>query len=98
MTFEQCKHLLSLPVENPGRNNLREVIKQRGDALARKAHRFLTLATEYNERATWAKRFERDTRAYHVRLAAACPVKPTTQSPPQPFESGTNCLPGMEAF
>ena len=47
---EAARHLLTLPLVNPERNKLRDVVRVTGDALDRRAHKYLTLAAEYNAR------------------------------------------------
>lgn len=53
---EADRHLLSIPAFRKGRNQLSDVVRAKGDALARKAHKYLTLAKVYNERETFAAR------------------------------------------
>ena len=53
--LEHLKALMALPVHNPERNKLRDVVKQQGDALARAAAKFLSLNGEYVARRSWDK-------------------------------------------
>jgi hypothetical protein len=48
MIDDRDSSLLTSPLDAE-RNDTREVVRYRGDALARKARKFLTLATHYNE-------------------------------------------------
>jgi hypothetical protein len=43
-------HLCSLPVHNPERPKLKDVVKGDFESLQKRAHKYLTLAAEYNER------------------------------------------------
>lgn len=43
-------HLMALPVHDPERPKLRDVVRGDFASLERRAHKYLTLATEYNER------------------------------------------------
>src|SRR6184192_4440584 len=86
-----CDCLSKLPVNDNDRNKLRYRIRLSGDRLSRAANKYLSLSAEYLERDRWAKKC-----AEGFTTIVANPV--TRQSPCKSFESGRNCLPGMEAF
>lgn len=92
MEAREVSALLLLPLWQ-SRANLRDQIRGDAKTLARKAHKFLTLSAEYSERETFAKRRNGPWPTFICAMA-----RPTRQSPCEPFESGKNCLPGMEAF
>ena len=92
------KALMAAPLDNPERNRLREVVRGSPAQMFNKCRRFLTLGAVYAERETFRRKMQEAPPPYHVLLARVCPVKPTCQSPAHSFESGHNCLPGMEKW
>ena len=85
--------LLTAPLWRTDRPKLRDRVPLSGDKLAKAARKFLTLSAEYAERETFAKRREGPWPRWVTPLAS-----PTRQLPPKPFESGRNCLPGLEKW
>lgn len=86
--------LMALPVENPERPKLRELIPFKPEKLAAKTRKFLSLSPEF-QRPNPLPAWRRD--------PPKAPVYPTwtngtRQSEPLPFESGRSTLPGMESF
>lgn len=53
---KRLAHLMALPVDNPERNNLRDVVRGSDTQLAKRIRKFLTLGAVYAERETFAKR------------------------------------------
>ncbi len=84
-------HLLSVPIDNPERNRLRDVIRFEGEKLASKAAKFLTLAEEYSRRRTFRR--EQEKPPYRPNVLCG-----TRQLPALPFETGRSVLPGMEQW
>lgn len=80
------------------RPTLRERVRVSVKQLQSRSRGFLTLGAVYVERAQWEKAKADVEPPLHVRLARVCPIKPTRQSVPLPFECGRNVLPGMERF
>ena len=84
--------LMALPINDPERMTLRERVPGSDEAVIRRAMKYGSASPEF--------------RSPHVSvLDKPLPKKPiypawlgTRVSPPRPFESGKNCLPGMEAF
>ncbi len=87
----RAARLMGSPIQQE-RIPLREAIRAEGDTLARRAHKFLTLAKEYNERERFAKTRNEPIRQHIPALTG------TARVPCKPFESGRNTLPGMERF
>lgn len=90
--------LMALPLDNPERPKLSDRVPIKPERLHARCRKFLTLGAVYSERETWCRRQLEAEPPYPQRLRAVCPVKPTRQAPPLPFESGKNCLPGMELW
>jgi hypothetical protein len=92
---EAFAELMAIPANNPDRPKLRERFgRYSPERLASLTRGWLTLSDEYAKRAAY------DRERYSALPANVYPVwcRRTPQSKPQPFESGSNCLPGMEAF
>ena len=68
-------HLLSLPIDNPERNKLRDVVKGTPEQLARKAHKYLTLADEYNARKN-RHPLKFDGKGVYAKWLSLCGIKP----------------------
>lgn len=86
----EAAKLLHATLDLP-RDNLRSRVCLSAKTLAQRAAKFLTLAEEYAKR----RQFARDmAKPPYVRFGLAG----TRQLKPSPFESGRNCLPGMERF
>jgi hypothetical protein len=74
-------HLRSLPVHNPERPKLRDVVKGDFEALQRRAHKYLTLAAEYNERKKPSPLHFDGKGIYAAFVASACRRRPTPSMP-----------------
>lgn len=60
--------LMSLPVHNPERNRLRDVIRYSGKQLETRAFKYLTMAGEYRERKTARNKMLEPEPDYRTRL------------------------------
>ncbi len=86
-------HLWALLPETP-RQSTRDRVLHDAKRLAKEAHKYLSMATEYNVRQAFRNAYAKPSPSNVY--PAWC--KATTQSKPLPFESGDNTLPGMERF
>jgi hypothetical protein len=68
--------MCSIPWHREGRNHLRDVVKGSNEQLARKAHKYLTLAAVYTERATFEKRRHEKPPTYYDWLVQVAHMRP----------------------
>ena len=88
---QEChKALMSLPINNPERNKLRDAVKGDAKKLAARAHKYLTMSAEYKARETFQRKRYEPEPPLAQRLARLAPC--TRQSPCKAFESGKNTL------
>jgi hypothetical protein len=74
-------HLGSLPVHDPERPKLRDVVEGDFETLQRKAHKYLTLAAEYNKRKKPSPLHFDGKGIYAAFVASACRRQPVQDIP-----------------